>query len=44
MNLIIFIPHTYLFGQCIMLFNNEWRVCFVWQHGNAYDVEICDYH
>ena len=22
----------------------QWRMCFVWQNGNAYDVEIIDYH
>jgi len=24
--------------------NDQWRVCFIWQDGNAYDVEITDYH
>ena len=24
--------------------NDQWRVCFVWDDGNAYDVEITDYH
>lgn len=24
--------------------NNQWRVCFTWRDGNAYDVEIIDYH
>ena len=24
--------------------NAEWRICFVWRDGNAYDVEIVDYH
>jgi proteic killer suppression protein len=24
--------------------NNQWRICFRWQGGNAYDVEIVDYH
>ncbi len=24
--------------------NDQWRVCFVWQDGDAYDVEIVDYH
>ena len=24
--------------------NNRWRICFRWQSGNAYDVEIIDYH
>ena len=24
--------------------NDQWRVCFRWEEGNAYDVEITDYH
>lgn len=24
--------------------NNQWRICFHWHQGNAYDVEIVDYH
>jgi len=24
--------------------NQQWRVCFRWQDGDAYDVEIVDYH
>lgn len=24
--------------------NDQWRVCFVWREGDAYDVEIVDYH
>lgn len=24
--------------------NDQWRVCFVWKDGDAYDVEIVDYH
>jgi len=24
--------------------NDQWRVCFVWQDGDASDVEIVDYH
>ena len=24
--------------------NNQWRICFKWQNGDAYDVEIVDYH
>jgi proteic killer suppression protein len=24
--------------------NEQWRVCFVWRDGDAYDVEIVDYH
>lgn len=22
----------------------KWRMCFVWKDGDAYDVEIVDYH
>lgn len=24
--------------------NNQWRVVFQWENGNAYNVEIVDYH
>ncbi|MDE2663092.1 MAG: type II toxin-antitoxin system RelE/ParE family toxin [Gemmatimonadota bacterium] len=24
--------------------NKQWRICFLWRSGNAYDVEIVDYH
>ena len=24
--------------------NDQYRVCFVWEDGDAYDVEIVDYH
>lgn len=24
--------------------NRQWRICFRWQHGDAFDVEIVDYH
>lgn len=24
--------------------NDQWRVCFRWENGDAYDVEIIDYH
>lgn len=24
--------------------NLQWRICFRWENGNAYDVEIVDYH
>ena len=24
--------------------NDHWRICFKWKSGNAYDVEIMDYH
>ena len=31
-------------GQHSIRINDRWRVCFVWQDGNAHDVEIVDYH
>jgi toxin HigB-1 len=31
-------------GQYSIRINAQWRICFVWQDGNAYDVEIVDYH
>lgn len=24
--------------------NIQWRICFIWRDGDAYDVEIKDYH
>lgn len=24
--------------------NSQWRVCVIWQDGDAFDVEIVDYH
>ncbi len=24
--------------------NNQWRICFEWQSGHAFNVEIIDYH
>ena len=31
-------------GQHSIRINDQWRICFKWQDGNAYDVEIVDYH
>jgi proteic killer suppression protein len=31
-------------GEYSIRINNQWRVCFYWRQGNAYDVEIADYH
>jgi len=31
-------------GQYAIRVNNQWRVCFEWRDGNAYNVEIVDYH
>ena len=24
--------------------NDQWRICFRWESGEAYEVEFCDYH
>ena len=31
-------------GQHSIRINDQWRVCFTWQGGDAYSVEITDYH
>ncbi len=31
-------------GQYSIRVNNQYRVCFVFENGNAFDVEIVDYH
>ena len=31
-------------GQWAMTVNGPWRICFRFKNGNAYDVEIIDYH
>lgn len=31
-------------GQYSIRINDQWRICFVWQAGEALDVEIVDYH
>ena len=31
-------------GQFSIRINDQWRLCFRFQDGNAYDVEIVDYH
>ena len=31
-------------GQHAIFINTQWRICFVWKDGDAYDVEITDYH
>ncbi|WP_455924896.1 type II toxin-antitoxin system RelE/ParE family toxin [Pseudomonas putida] len=31
-------------GQHSIRINAQWRVCFRWIEGNAYDVQIVDYH
>jgi proteic killer suppression protein len=31
-------------GQYSIRINDQWRICFRWQEGDAYEVEITDYH
>ena len=31
-------------GQHSIRINDQWRICFVWRAGNAWNVEIVDYH
>jgi toxin HigB-1 len=31
-------------GQHSIRINKQWRICFVWKDGDAYDVEIVAYH
>ena len=31
-------------GQHSISINDQWRICFRFVDGDAYDVEVCDYH
>jgi proteic killer suppression protein len=31
-------------GQHSIRINDQWRICFEWRAGHAYQVEIVDYH
>ena len=31
-------------GQHSIRVNDQWRICFRWQDGNVYEVELVDYH
>lgn len=31
-------------GQFSIRINRQWRICFRWHEGDAWDVEIVDYH
>jgi toxin HigB-1 len=31
-------------GQYSIRINDQWRICFSWSNGDAYDVAIVDYH
>ena len=31
-------------GQHSIRINDQWRICFVWKEGDAFHVELVDYH
>jgi len=31
-------------GQISIRINDQWRICFTWKAGHAFNVEIVDYH
>ncbi|MFZ5452086.1 MAG: type II toxin-antitoxin system RelE/ParE family toxin [Thermodesulfobacteriota bacterium] len=31
-------------GRYSIRINDRWRICFVWEQGDVYEVEIVDYH
>jgi proteic killer suppression protein len=31
-------------GQYSIRINDQWRICFAWRAGDAYEVQIADYH
>lgn len=31
-------------GQHSVRINDQYRVCFIWEHGDAHNVEVTDYH
>jgi toxin HigB-1 len=31
-------------GQFSISVNDQWRICFRFEDGDAFDVEFCDYH
>ena len=31
-------------GDHSIRINDQWRICFRWRSGDAFDVEIADYH
>ena len=31
-------------GQYSIRINDQWRICFIWDHGQVIHVEIVDYH
>jgi len=39
-----FVEGSFCSQQMKKRINNQWRICFRWENGNAYDVEILDCH
>jgi proteic killer suppression protein len=31
-------------GQHSIRINDQWRICFIWRDGDAWEVHISDYH
>jgi proteic killer suppression protein len=31
-------------GQHSIRVNDQYRICFIWRDGHAFEVEFCDYH
>jgi len=31
-------------GRYSIRINKQWRICFIWQDSDVFDVEIVDYH
>jgi len=31
-------------GEHSIRVNDQWRICFTWREGDAWDVEVTDYH
>ncbi|WP_245859344.1 type II toxin-antitoxin system RelE/ParE family toxin [Enorma phocaeensis] len=31
-------------GKYSIRVNQQWRLCFIWENGEAREVEFCDYH
>jgi proteic killer suppression protein len=31
-------------GQYSIRVNEQWRICFIWEDGDAFEIEIVDYH
>ena len=36
--------HLHIWDTGRLRINDRWRICFVWRDGNAWEVEIVDYH